>query len=107
MKWRDLLARIGVDVPGLPALARDASTSAGLVNRRAFLGLAGAVVASLAIDPELLLWTPSERTILLPAMASPFSVPMTWITPEWVTRETARHWANDIRFATLCDRRYA
>lgn len=67
MTWQTLLAKIGVcdpPLPELPALLRESSTRAGVVSRRAFLQIAGASVAALAIDPERLLWTPGEKTIL-------------------------------------------
>jgi hypothetical protein len=66
MHWRELLSRLGVCEPPMPDLVREAADRSGLVNRRAFLGLAGAAVASLTVDPERLLWVPNETTILLP-----------------------------------------
>jgi hypothetical protein len=41
----------------------------GQVSRRAFLGLCGATVGAMTIDPEALLWVPGERTIFLPPAA--------------------------------------
>ena len=64
MHWRDLLAKIGACDPPLPALVRASADRRGTIDRRAFLQLAGASVAALAIDPEQLLWTPGERALI-------------------------------------------
>lgn len=53
-----------------------------MVTRRGFLAsLAAALVAP---DPERLLWRPGARLISIPRPASPIS----YISPEWLTRET-------------------
>lgn len=66
MNWQALLSKIGVCEPPLPDLVREASDRSGTVDRRAFLKIAGVGVAALAIDPELLIWTPGHKAILLP-----------------------------------------
>lgn len=120
MNWRTLLAKIGLcdpPVPDLPAMVREASDRSGTVNRRAFLQIAGAAVAStVLIDPESLIWSPGEKAILIP------EAPVTLATladleeltgggntlcaPEWLMRETLRHLKNTLAFSKHAMRQY-
>lgn len=104
MQWRELLSKIGVCNPPLSALVQASADRLGVVNRRAFLGLAGAAVAGLALDPEALLWTPSAKTILLPQPV--VLVGNQIVTPVWVMKEIERGFVNNLKFAEQVYRQY-
>jgi hypothetical protein len=67
MNWRDLVAKLRPMQPPLTeALVRASADRSGQINRRAFLGLCGAGVAAMALDPEHLLWTGPKPSIIVP-----------------------------------------
>lgn len=106
MTLRALLERIGLLDPkpdGLVDAARLSADRNGIINRRAFLGLVGATVAVATIDPEALLWTPAERTIVIPEYWSGGNV---LVTPEWIMKEKARVLVNNLEFAKNVHRSY-
>lgn len=76
------------------------------MNRRTFLarfgfGTVAAAAAVLTFDVEKLLWIPGEKTIFIP---EEFSTGNTFITPEWVTREVAQYWKNNLKLVSRFDR---
>lgn len=99
MNWQTLLAKIGLCDPPLPELVRASADRAGVVNRRAFLQIAGAAVAGLAIDPERLLWTPGQTVSV--TVVEEFGVSF-----EWVTREVLRLMEKNLKLADTFDRSY-
>lgn len=104
MNWRDLLARIwhpSVPPADTAALIEASADRAGVVNRRAFLQLAGAAVAGLALDPERLLWMPGEKTIYLFGDASSEGTSI-----DWITREALRLLEKNLAFAGSVNRQY-
>ena len=73
------------------------------MNRRAFLAWLGGTAAGVAAAPYLdldkLLWIPGEKTIILPpAIVKPVNI---FITPEWVTREVAMLWQNNLKLISV------
>ena len=104
MIWRNLLTKIWhpAEPPADTAALIEASADrAGIVNRRAFLQLAGTAIAGLAIDPERLLWMPGERTIVLPAFT-----PHDFAGIDWITREALRLLEKNLAFVGLVNRSY-
>lgn len=74
------------------------------MNRRGFLGVIGAALAGLTIDPERLLWRAGSRTISIPRYSSPdwsittdrplrigetFTIAGVYMTNPMTSRETA------------------
>lgn len=109
MNLRTLLERLRLLDPkpdGIEALARVSTDRLGVVNRRAFLGLAGATVAALAIDPELLVWTPGEQTIVVPEALEVAAYGNRFVSPEWLTREVLKHLKHQVQFSQQVFQRY-
>lgn len=100
----------------IPEPAR--SETAGM-DRRAFLRLAGqgalgAVVAS-TVDVEQLLWTPGEKTILIPDLTEQWDVKHldpwrphrnTFVSIDWLVQEHLRQLERSLAFAKVVNREY-
>lgn len=89
MIWQTLLAKIGLCEPPVPDLVRASADRFGVVNRRAFLQLAGAAVAGLAIDPERLLWVPGEKVSVTIVDSCDL---------HWLTRDMARRLQKELNY---------
>ncbi len=64
------------------------------MQRRQFLSLLASASASLALDPEMLLWQLGQRTHILPPPTGWRSTASGLITPMWVVQETVAAWKN-------------
>lgn len=95
MTWASVLARLGVGSSEASTILAASATKAGVVDRRAFLGLlaggvAGTVVAA-SVDLEALIWTP-KSIIVVPAMPGTHD----GITPQWINREIFKRLRNQM-----------
>jgi hypothetical protein len=82
-----------------------------MLDRRTFLrrlgfGTMSAAAAVCTFDIEKLLWVPGEKTIILPIERCVRDGGNTFITPEWLTRETAALWKKNISLAAYFDAEY-
>ncbi len=70
------------------------------MNRRGFLGSLTALLATAAIDPEVLIWRPGAKTIFIPSVGNQF------VTMEMITRHTLESLRNNIKFIRYIDKSY-
>jgi hypothetical protein len=75
-----------------------------MLTRRGFLGTLAAAAAGMALDPERLLWAPGQKTIFLPTPV--LASGNTFITPEWITRETMAFLRNALKVQKTIDREF-
>lgn len=118
MTLRDLLIRIGLLDPkpdGIELAAHLATDRGGHVSRRAFLGLVATTLVAANIDPEKLIWSPDEQvTIALPELglapidyvAGGAEYPHAFLSADWITKEVAKHFRNNLRFITEVQQSY-
>ena len=87
-----------------------------MIDRRAFLRrlgfgtVAAAAAASGVLDIERLLWVPGEKTIFIPEVAAVIETALhgnTFVTADWMVRETLRIYENQMTVLKLFNRKWA
>ena len=82
-------------------LVAGAIPAGGSIGRRGFLRALAMGAFGLTLDVDRLLWGPGAKTIFIPSVHH-----NALIGPEWVMREVARQFVNNLKFAANINRSY-